>query len=147
MKINPKQCPKCKVVYDPTGPAQKFCKACGKTAALERMRARHRATYVRKGYNQTGAANNNWQGGIGIYRELKKADFCDLCGGKEYLLIHHKDGNRRNNAIDNLQCLCKKCHQIEHECWKSLPKGKKLSKLKKAQAADAKRDRDGKFTT
>lgn len=39
---------------------------------------------------------------------------CELCGksGKVWRLeIHHKDGNRKNNELDNLQVLCVLCHQ------------------------------------
>jgi len=33
---------------------------------------------------------------------------------------HHKDHNSTNNTIINLEVLCKRCHQIEHKCWKQL---------------------------
>lgn len=32
---------------------------------------------------------------------------------------HHKDHDRTNNTIENLSLLCKRCHQIEHECCKA----------------------------
>jgi hypothetical protein len=34
-------------------------------------------------------------------------------------LIHHKDHNRLNNQVDNLEPLCKRCHQ-EHHCVRDL---------------------------
>lgn len=43
---------------------------------------------------------------------------CDICGYKEHpeiLGIHHKDRNRNNNSIENLQILCPICHSIEHK--------------------------------
>ena len=34
--------------------------------------------------------------------------------------VHHKDHNRKNNVESNFELLCKRCHQVEHECWKNL---------------------------
>lgn len=42
---------------------------------------------------------------------------CEKCGYNEFkkiLGIHHKDRNRKNNNLDNLQVLCPNCHSIEH---------------------------------
>lgn len=41
-------------------------------------------------------------------------DKCEQCGSKKYLLVHHLDGNHNNCTIENLQTLCKKCHQTLH---------------------------------
>lgn len=42
---------------------------------------------------------------------------CKICGESgEKLDVHHVDGNRKNNQINNLIWLCKKCHNtIAHE--------------------------------
>jgi predicted nucleic acid-binding Zn ribbon protein len=41
---------------------------------------------------------------------------CERCGydKKEILNIHHKDRNRKNNDLDNLELLCPNCHAEEH---------------------------------
>jgi 5-methylcytosine-specific restriction endonuclease McrA len=42
---------------------------------------------------------------------------CERCGYNEVaavLGVHHKDRNRKNNAIENLEVLCPNCHSIEH---------------------------------
>lgn len=49
-----------------------------------------------------------------IYKEYHKEIRCELCGSTKFLCIHHIDENRHNNDINNLQCLCKKCHQNYH---------------------------------
>lgn len=52
----------------------------------------------------------------GNYRKAIEMDGykCAKCGGESYLIIHHKDGNRRNNDLDNLTTLCKSCHADAH---------------------------------
>ena len=40
--------------------------------------------------------------------------YCDNCSSAKDLQIHHRDGNRSNNVVKNLQILCKKCHLEEH---------------------------------
>ena len=49
---------------------------------------------------------------------------CDCCGLTEWmgkplsLEIHHIDGNRYNNNLDNLQILCPNCHSLTNN-WRS----------------------------
>ena len=47
------------------------------------------------------------------YGKVRK-NKCELCGSDSYLCVHHKDGNRNNNSLDNLITVCKKCHQVHH---------------------------------
>jgi 5-methylcytosine-specific restriction endonuclease McrA len=47
----------------------------------------------------------------------KKGSVCERCGyGKHVaaITVHHKDRDRTNNAMDNLEVLCANCHAIEH---------------------------------
>ena len=42
---------------------------------------------------------------------------CERCGYSEHLSIlgvHHKDRNRKNNDLSNLEVLCPNCHSMEH---------------------------------
>ncbi len=50
------------------------------------------------------------------YRESKEYT-CEKCGLhiddpmlRFYMHTHHKDGNKQNNKLNNLQCLCVRCH-------------------------------------
>jgi 5-methylcytosine-specific restriction endonuclease McrA len=50
-----------------------------------------------------------------ISRDLIKS--CNRCGYSEHpeiLGVHHKDRNRKNNDISNLEVLCPNCHSLEH---------------------------------
>ncbi len=39
---------------------------------------------------------------------------CEQCGNDNYLMVHHKDKDKLNNAEDNLEVLCFDCHKIHH---------------------------------
>ena len=62
----------------------------------------------------------NWIAGESAYRDLisrhKIPVKCIKCGisDKRVLIVHHKDGNRKNNNIENLERLCCNCHAIVH---------------------------------
>lgn len=62
----------------------------------------------------------NWIAGESAYRALLKRFkipfLCSRCGiaDKRVLIVHHKDGNRRNNTIKNLERVCCNCHAILH---------------------------------
>lgn len=54
------------------------------------------------------------------YRDLifrHKEKICERCQYNkhpEILEVHHKDRNRENNTIENLEVLCSRCHDEEH---------------------------------
>lgn len=39
---------------------------------------------------------------------------CSRCKSSENIQVHHIDRNRENNAIENLEVLCSRCHLAEH---------------------------------
>lgn len=45
-----------------------------------------------------------------------RGKICEKCGYDKYeiLQIHHKDKNRSNNNLDNLELICPNCHFEEH---------------------------------
>lgn len=50
-------------------------------------------------------------------RRVREAGACQQCGhdGSESRLgIHHKDRDKRNQAPENLEVLCHRCHMREH---------------------------------
>ena len=99
----------------------KYCSdQCRSAAATQRYRIRRNLIEkpgVGSGNNQKGFKNHQWKGGLWSFREKAFSNFpnqCNRCGTTELLLVHHKDENRANNDINNLEILCKKCHQNHH---------------------------------
>jgi len=51
------------------------------------------------------------------YREKcisQKGEFCHVCEAANGVRVHHIDGNRDNNSIENLIPLCRTCHAKVH---------------------------------
>lgn len=55
-----------------------------------------------------------------------KSNICEVCGTSDWngkplsMQIHHKDGNNKNNCLDNLMMICPNCHsQTENYRGKS----------------------------
>lgn len=92
----------------------------------------HRDLALRIGTPQTVAAiqphkyRNKTQPTI-HYRDFafrhygKRCGRCHFDSVPEILVIHHKDRNRQNNTLDNLEVLCPNCHAIEHICANGTP--------------------------
>lgn len=120
----PKICGVCEKEYLPTSNRQKYCTDCKKNISKQWDRTKYKRRYVKKGYNQKGENNNNWGGGTPpYYKRIAYEAYgkvCNRCGSEDDIVVHHKDRNRKNNDINNLEVLCKKCHQHEHECWNNL---------------------------
>jgi HD superfamily phosphodiesterase len=68
-----------------------------------------------------GEKNWSWKGGISqnYYKRLiQREDLtqkCQICGSKRFILIHHKDKNRKNNSLKNLIIVCRSCHAKIHK--------------------------------
>lgn len=121
-----KYCPDCKVIVERQKALDRYY-AREKDEIYKAERAIYYAEYragERRGYNQSGVNNNNWRGGASsVYYDKFMKRTCERCGASTNLLVHHRDRNRHNNSLDNLETLCKRCHQIEHRCWENFTKG------------------------
>lgn len=113
------KCVDCGEEFKPTSNRQLRCTSCRAQEHKERCKGYHKRTYIRKGYKHLVLKNaNRFKDGIGIYQKLKRMSTdelkCERCGSISHLLVHHKDRDRHNNELDNLELLCKSCHQKEH---------------------------------
>ena len=72
------------------------------------------------GKRRRGENHPSWKIGLSSYRIRAFREYeikCNKCGYNEYeevLEVHHKDENRDNNDILNLEILCPTCHTVEH---------------------------------
>jgi hypothetical protein len=121
-----KRCARCARLFVPSRPYQKRHPRCAQEHQRDLSRARWHRTYVKKGYDQAAEKNNNWKGGRSPkkYRQIcfdAHGDNCFKCG-EPATLAHHLDEDRTNNSPENLRPMCKRCHQLEHNCTANLPK-------------------------
>ena len=69
---------------------------------------------------RSGKDNPNWIEGGGAYRVKALAYYLPICTRCNYseniaaIVVHHKDRDRSNSTMENLEVLCANCHAIEH---------------------------------
>jgi len=125
----------------------KRCLTCGKEIYCQKWQALNkkfcskqcRANYpenIKKAINAIKKANTQGENnpryidGRWVYRKAIfgiKPNKCEICGElkKTKLLAHHRDGNRKNNTMDNLMILCYSCHNVIHRLSEKTGKQRK----------------------
>lgn len=72
-----------------------------------------RKAYIKVGYNTASFTDSH-----ATARKIKELfidiDYCEICGKKGRLDVHHKDHDYNNNNLDNLMVLCRSCHSKIH---------------------------------
>lgn len=77
-----------------------------------------RASYFNK--DRSGENHPNWKDGGNTYRNILSrsgaTSICRRCGltDARVLAVHHLDGDRSNNAVENLVWMCHNCHFLIH---------------------------------
>jgi len=143
MKI--KICVECEKDFTPTGNNQKYCTLNCQDAVTSRKSAGYTQAYrirhnliekpgVGKGGNtQKGQSDSSYKTGIAYFmnnrqRIKEERRYCEECkkdlidATRYHWVIHHKDHDRANNVDSNFQLLCKRCHQLEHDCVSAFTK-------------------------
>lgn len=90
-------------------PRPKNCLDCDTPISKKAQRCKQ---CVDKKQTIFGSRNNQFE----TYRKNRK-DSCECCqhdGTKSELQVHHKDGNRWNNELNNWMTLCEGCHRKLH---------------------------------
>jgi hypothetical protein len=116
---------KCQSILQKTGTETK-CSACGRSVYKKLSRTRYSQSGLvfcskscANGSNNTlrsGERHPNWINGIGSYRDRALKHYganCTVCGYsiEAVLEVHHRDGNRGHNNIENLDVLCPTHHE------------------------------------
>lgn len=141
----------CNTTYKPKGPASKYCDVHSKLISLENSRKNTQAYRIRNnmiekpgvgkgGNNAKGIKDSQYVSGIASFQTEKRvkikssAKSCNRCdkdltkAGRYHWCVHHIDHDRTNNEYDNLELLCKRCHQIEHDCHQAFKRVETIEK-------------------
>lgn len=144
MKTYHKTCKDCGAHFEASGPAGKFCP---EHASIRSKQAQLRGAYSHKlrngliknpgvgkgGGNSSGKEDGQFSTGIAYFmknrRRIKEERrFCERCeadllnSNRWSWVIHHRDHDRTNNVDENFELLCKRCHQLEHDCISAFSK-------------------------
>jgi endogenous inhibitor of DNA gyrase (YacG/DUF329 family) len=123
------------------------CATCGQLVSRSpgKVRGKVYCGYKCMAVGKTLAAprTNNWANVRAWFSRFNRMSECECCGFKELpgiLVIHHKDRDRKNNALSNLTVLCPNCHATEHyrenkEGWKHKSNDPRKVKMREEAAA------------
>ncbi|QHJ82212.1 MAG: HNH nuclease [Bacteriophage sp.] len=135
-----KKCKTCGCAFIGKGRASMYCEVHAEEAkAIQKEKNRKRTNDYKIKHGlvaQPGVGSGNAQGkgtASPYYKhgwfiadrlrpEVKARRYCERCqcdlasADRWHWVVHHRDHNHYNNVIENLELLCKRCHQIEHEC-------------------------------
>ena len=109
---------------------EKYCEFCGKKLERKRFSSKledfgvfKKRKYcnrecMRMAFLKIGSFNQKYrtahQTAVNIFKMIQPEKKCSICGKIGKLDIHHKDHNYQNNSLENLQYLCRSCHNKEH---------------------------------
>jgi 5-methylcytosine-specific restriction endonuclease McrA len=75
------------------------------------------------------------------FNRMSECEHCGYDAVPEILVLHHRDRDRSNNALSNLEVLCPNCHSIEHMAERKTKwKGHVSSDYDKRQAEKKKKN-------
>lgn len=110
---------------------KKKCLDCDKMVHRDSKRCRschgkhHASTATKNLVAFPGSSNPRYVNGRRMYHKLIDTSSCEVCTSRRYVEVHHIDGDRDNNEVDNLQALCRSCHfKLHHTNPKRDDKGR-----------------------
>jgi len=104
---------------------KKFCSiSCSSKGHKVSEESRKKIGQANKGEN-----NGMWECGEFAYQRIAREVYpnkCCMCNSNLFLCVHHIDGDRKNNILENLCIVCKSCHAKIHNIQENI-NGKKDS--------------------
>jgi len=96
------------------------------------LKCRGLATRTEKPISKDYPSVRRWLKRRGWFARCERCGFDDVT---EILVAHHKNRDRTNNYLSNLECLCPNCHAIEHMAenkngWVHFSTKRKLRRVK-----------------
>lgn len=115
------QCATCGDDFPYSSGPQRRCAECQRKREVEQVHEALRKSPKAAAYRRR--AKDNYSFGGNRQAALERDNHtCQRCGAVEDLHVHHMDGKgvttprpHRNNALDNLQTLCRACHSFVHQ--------------------------------
>jgi hypothetical protein len=100
---------------------------------------------VGRGNSTANKARHGWTSylRIGARLRIERGNKCERCekdltdAGPYEWVRHHRDHDRQNASEENIEILCKRCHQIEHECWLAFEGATTISKESSPKRGEA----------
>lgn len=68
-----------------------------------------------KAFDSRHSVEVGWSAAHSVARSLVPKGPCNRCGKPQARDVHHKDGNHLNNSLENLERICRSCHNREHK--------------------------------
>jgi hypothetical protein len=100
-------------------------KICKDGSLLGQNRSYLKSSYRMKLSEQKkGSKNPSWKDGQSrkyyknntAWAEYYKLHLnCEVCNSVDKLITHHKDGDYKNNQVENLMVVCRSCHNKIHK--------------------------------
>lgn len=114
------QCADCGDDFPYSSGPQKRCPTCQRKHAVAQIHEALRKSPKAGEYKRRAKDNYYFSGNREMALE-RDGYTCQRCGATDDLHVHHRDGlgvttdkEDRNNALDNLQTLCRSCHSTVH---------------------------------
>jgi len=103
---------------------ERYCETCGvrlerkrwSTGELEALANFMRRRFCGRKCQHIGHMNQSSTNRQTMHYRARKQcrDACERCGADSRLEVHHRDGDRTNNELLNLETLCGSCHRAHH---------------------------------
>lgn len=70
--------------------------------------------FMAANFDRRHSPDVGWSAAHSVARSLVPKGPCNRCSKPDARDVHHKDGNHLNNSPENLERICRGCHNREH---------------------------------